>query len=139
MLLATIELDASAESIRSVAATSARIVGATREEEESAADTAIMVLDHPLLRAASVAAQTSEVRRETPIQMRRADGSLVEGVVDLAFRERSETFDGWIVIDFKTDQELEGKLSLYKRQVEIYGEAVHAATALPVKVILLSV
>jgi ATP-dependent helicase/nuclease subunit A len=139
MLLASIDLDASAESIRSAAATSARVVGATPEEEESAAATVVAVLDHPLLRAASVAAQGGEVRRETPIQMRRADGSLVEGVVDLAFRERSESFDGWIVIDFKTDQELEANLGYYKRQVAIYREAVEAATMLPARAILLAV
>jgi ATP-dependent exoDNAse (exonuclease V) beta subunit len=139
MLLATIDLDASADEVRSAAAVNARVVDATPEEEESAAQTVTAVLVHPLLRAASRAAHDGKLRRETPIQMRGADGSLIEGVVDMAFRDTSETFDGWIVIDFKTDRELESNLVHYKRQVAIYRDAVHAATALPAKAILLAV
>jgi hypothetical protein len=33
-------------------------------------------------------------------------GTLVEGVVDLAFREETSDFAGWSVVDFKTDSEL---------------------------------
>jgi ATP-dependent exoDNAse (exonuclease V) beta subunit len=139
LLLATIDLDASVETVRSAAATSARVVDATPQEEESAAATVAAVLEHPLLRAASLAAQAGEVRRETPIQMRHADGSLVEGVVDLAYRERSQAFDGWVVIDFKTDQEVAARLGTYRRQVAIYRAAVEAATMLPVRAVLLTV
>jgi ATP-dependent helicase/nuclease subunit A len=32
-------------------------------------------------------------------------GSLVEGVIDLAFREDTADFAGWAVIVFKTDRE----------------------------------
>jgi hypothetical protein len=45
-----------------------------------------------------------------PIQVRRADGTLVEGLIDLAFPETSEVFDGWIVADFETDWDLESDL-----------------------------
>jgi hypothetical protein len=41
-------------------------------------------------------------RRETPVTCTLADGTLVEGVVDLAFEERG----GWIVVDYKTDREI---------------------------------
>ena len=52
---------------------------------------------------------------------------LIEGVADLAFEEK----DGWIVVDFKTDAEIAGRLDLYKRQVGIYTRAISAATGRP--------
>ncbi len=39
------------------------------------------------------------------------DGVLVEGVVDLAFGDG----DAWVVVDFKTNQELEAALDVYRR------------------------
>jgi hypothetical protein len=42
------------------------------------------------------------VRRETPIQHYREDGTLIEGVVDLAFQEATPEFNGWIVVDLPT-------------------------------------
>ena len=48
-------------------------------------------------------------RRETPITLTLADGTIVEGVLDLAFREKHE----WTVVDFKTDRELEKEFQQY--------------------------
>jgi ATP-dependent helicase/nuclease subunit A len=45
------------------------------------------------------------LRRETPVLLTLDDGSLVEGVVDLTFREDTPDFIGWTVLDFKTDRE----------------------------------
>src|SRR3954470_4074415 len=53
-------------------------------------------LPHPLLRRAAASA---DCRREVPISHLLADGALVEGTADLAFREKG----GWVVIDFKSD------------------------------------
>jgi len=64
------------------------------------------------------------LRRETPVWLRLEDGSLAEGVVDLAFREDGE----WTVVDFKTDRELEGSRGIYEDQVRLYARAVTAAT-----------
>ena len=47
------------------------------------------------------------LRRETPLQHYREDGTLIEGVVDLAFQENTPEFNGWTVVDFKTDREIE--------------------------------
>ena len=71
-------------------------------------------------RAASV--DLMNLRRETPIILRRQDGSLVEGVVDLAFREEAADFE-WTAVDFKTDREFD-----YTAQVALYAQAIEKAT-----------
>ena len=55
------------------------------------------------------------------------DGTLVEGVLDLAFLEK----DAWTVVDFKTDREFEKDLEHYKRQVGLYALAIGRATGQP--------
>ena len=75
------------------------------------------------------AARAKELRRETPLQHYREDGTLVEGVIDLAFQEKTPEFNGWIVVDFKTDREIEKTENQYRAQVAAYVEAVRVATA----------
>ena len=72
-------------------------------------------------------------RRETPVACREPDGSLVEGVLDLAF----EDADGWTVVDFKTDAEIGGELGRYRRQVALYASVVAKATGKDVTPVLL--
>jgi ATP-dependent exoDNAse (exonuclease V) beta subunit len=79
------------------------------------------------------------LRRETPVLLRRADGTLIEGIVDLAFREDTQEFNGWTVVDFKTDRELEPNRSQYAAQVGLYVEAIADATTLPTRGVLLVV
>ena len=57
-----------------------------------------------------------------------SDGALVEGVLDLAFRETDERGALWTIVDFKTDVEIEGRKRVYETQVSLYAEAVAAAT-----------
>ena len=59
--------------------------------------------------------------------------------IDLAFREDSSEFDGWTVVDFKTDREFEETSDQYIAQVRIYSEAVAAATKAPARGMLLVV
>ena len=62
-----------------------------------------------------------------------ADGTLVEGVVDLAFEE-----DGaWTVVDYKTDREIasEGE-EQYRRQLGLYAAAIERATGAPASGVL---
>jgi ATP-dependent helicase/nuclease subunit A len=66
-------------------------------------------------------------------------GSLVEGIVDLAFREKTSDFVGWTVVDFKTDRELDGSADRYLGQVRLYCSAVSEATKLPARGVLLVV
>jgi ATP-dependent helicase/nuclease subunit A len=78
----------------------------------------------------------SHLRRETPVLLRQEDGTLIEGVVDLAFREE-DTAKGWTVVDFKTDREFELRQSEYTAQVAFYAEAIGKATKASTKGILL--
>jgi len=118
-----------------LAAAHGRVLGA--ETDEIGAATAIVrrVLDHPLLVNAARAAQEGRCYRETPITLRHSDGVLIEGNVDLAYEAEGEI----VVVDFKTDRELEGALETYRRQVQIYAHAVAAATGRPARGVLMQV
>jgi ATP-dependent helicase/nuclease subunit A len=100
--LAVVPLDASEDQVRQIVSLYARVLGA--EDQEVTAALAVMraTLDHPLLRRALKAQVNGFCRRETPMTLTLEDGTLVEGVLDLAFLQ-----DGlWTVVDFKTDREL---------------------------------
>ena len=63
------------------------------------------------------------------------DGSIVEGVVDLVFHESS----GWLVIDFKTDFDVERNRPKYEVQLRAYVSAVSDATGELARAVLLSI
>ena len=96
-------------------------------------------LAHQILNRASAAMTQGNCRREVPVAVSRDDGTLTEGVVDLAFFERdAETSLGrWTVVDFKTAKELHAALDVYRRQVALYTDMIARATdveAVPVLV-----
>jgi ATP-dependent exoDNAse (exonuclease V) beta subunit len=97
-----------------------------------------VTLQHPILRRAASAGK-SQIRREAPVLLTLEDGSIAEGVLDLAFREQTTDFDGWSVVDFKTDQEFSVATSHYIAQVDLYVRAVQAATELPARGVILVV
>jgi ATP-dependent exoDNAse (exonuclease V) beta subunit len=130
-VLAEVSLDAQPDVVRAVAKTAARMLNATERDAEHAAVAAIAALSHPLMREAAVA----EHRRESPILLRESDDVLVEGVLDLAFRRG----DAWVVVDFKTDRELEDAKAAYEAQVRLYARAVSQATGLEAHAALLLV
>ena len=92
-------------------------------------------LEHPLL----VRAFAAGPRREVPIVLPRADGSIVEGVIDLAFREETAAGGAWIVVDFKTDAGAIDPAGRYAAQLALYVEAITAATGEPARAVLLRV
>jgi len=112
---------------RAAASAHGRRLGAPAEEIDAAVTAVSAALAHPLLVRAAAAA---EARREVPVELRLEDGTLVEGVVDLAFRDA----EGWTVVDFKTD---EGTAA--SPQVALYARAVAAATGLPARAVVLAV
>jgi ATP-dependent exoDNAse (exonuclease V) beta subunit len=135
-VLATVRLNASADEIGTAAQANARLMDATDDEIDAALTTVRRVLSHPLMQRAATA---RALRRETPVQHYREDGTLIEGVVDLAFQESTPEFNGWTVVDFKTDREIENARNQYRTQLAAYVGAVQAATASPARGFLLVV
>ena len=140
-VLASVPLDVPAgrpAPVEEIARLHGRVFGATDEEVAAAADVAGRVLSHSLLARARAAAGRGECRREAPVSMRADDGVLIEGVVDVAFRE-----DGaWTVVDYKTDRDLEeadGAIDVYRRQVALYAEMIARSTGEPAGAVLMQV
>jgi len=131
-ILAAVDLVADDARLAAVASMQGRQVGATEEEVAAAAVAVRAALGHPLLMRA---AASGDVRREAPVVLRRTDGTIVEGVIDLAFRESGR----WTVVDFKTDVELSSREGEYRAQVALYCEAITAATGEPATAVLLRV
>ncbi len=145
-VLAMIALDADREAVAAVATLQARLLGASAEEQAAAVEAVGRALAHPLLRRAAAAAVVGECRRETPLAVRLEDGTLVEGVADLAFVDRAAQAEGettalptWIVVDFKSDADLAPRLAEYRTQVGLYALAIARATGAPAEGVILQV
>ena len=134
-VLATVPLDGSAEP-SDVAELYGRTLGATAVEVGAAVAVAGTALLHPLLQGACAAAARGDCRREVPVSACLDDGTLIEGVVDLAYRDESGT---WTVVDFKTDQELDPALEAYERQVALYADLISRATGQEARPVLIRV
>ena len=102
----------------------------------------LAVLRHPIFERARTA---NVIRREAPIQYLLPGGEdgaplIVEGVLDLAFREVDASGKpAWTIVDYKTDRELSARRGEYETQVALYAAAVSAATGEPARGVLLSV
>jgi ATP-dependent exoDNAse (exonuclease V) beta subunit len=124
-VLATAPLAADRTAIDRVAEVQGRILAALPDEIAAAATAVERVLAHELLGRARAAEARGACRRETPVTCTLPDGSLMEGVVDLAFEE-----DGtWVIVDYKTDRDLAASgADRYRRQIALYGSAIAQAT-----------
>jgi ATP-dependent exoDNAse (exonuclease V) beta subunit len=131
-VLATVPLDASDVEVKATAATQGRLLLAGGSEIQAAAETASAVLRHDLMARARRAAT---VKREAPVTWLQKDGTLIEGVLDLAFDEGERT----IVVDFKTDHELAAGESRYRAQLQQYVTAVSRVTGRPAAGVLFRV
>ncbi|MBX3249580.1 MAG: UvrD-helicase domain-containing protein [Myxococcales bacterium] len=135
-VLADVPFDASVERVEALARAHGRLLGASAQEIASTATTVSAALTHPLLRRA---AEASRVVREGPLHRRLDDGTIVEGVVDLAFLEDDPFGDvRWTVVDYKTDLD-QGARDEYVVQVELYAKAIEAATGVAAEAVLLGV
>ncbi|MGE3509490.1 MAG: UvrD-helicase domain-containing protein [Vicinamibacterales bacterium] len=131
-VLAQTPFDAPPERVRIIAEVEAAILGLSAADAAAASRRVTRVLSHDLLGRAARAARRGACRREAPVTFSLADGTLIEGVVDLAFEE-----DGrWTVVDYKTDRELASAEPQYRRQVAAYALAVATAMRAPVSAIL---
>jgi ATP-dependent exoDNAse (exonuclease V) beta subunit len=138
-VLAEVDLGAGASEAAEMAEVQGRLLGATLAEVASAKDAVISALAHPLLQRAAAAWKRGECRRETPVVMPLPDGAVLDGVIDLAFREASPEGPVWLIIDFKTDADVELHGAAYEVQVGLYVDAVERATGEKAKGVLLSV
>jgi ATP-dependent helicase/nuclease subunit A len=132
-VLATVALGADEAAIAGAATIQGRLVSATDEEVAAASRAVSEALAHPLLARARAA---SRLLREASVMLVEPDGSIVEGVVDLAFHE---TDIGFTVVDFKTDVQIAAKQATYARQVAAYARAIATATGEPAQGVILSV
>jgi ATP-dependent exoDNAse (exonuclease V) beta subunit len=131
-VLRDIDLDASADAIRTAVDFHARIHGATERESDAAEDAVAKVLACGLVQRARAA---ERVHREWPVMLPVGGGQLVEGSIDLAFLDSG----AWHVVDFKTDEDLTRAASRYRRQVQWYVYAVQKLTGMPATGSLLAV
>ena len=123
-VLSTVPLEPGADPSR-VAELYGRTLGATDTEVAGAIAVVRTALEHQVFRRAHTANAPGDCRREVPVSARLDDGTLVEGVVDLAYKDEA---GGWTVVDFKTDRELGAALDVYKHQVALYADMIARAT-----------
>ncbi|HTW87347.1 MAG TPA: UvrD-helicase domain-containing protein [Candidatus Binataceae bacterium] len=131
-----VESDARAGAIREAAELQGRMLGATPVEIAAAAVAVGNALAAPLIIRAFAA---RECRRECAIVARLTDGTLVEGVADLAFLDEHGSPPCWTVIDFKTDADWSRRLAEYRVQLGLYMAAISASTGLSARGVLLGV
>src|SRR4051794_289888 len=135
-ILAQAPFGAARADLDALAAIEARLLGADEGDADAAAAVADAVFRHDLLQRARAADARGACRRETPVSWTAADGTMIEGVVDLAFEENGR----WIVVDYKTDREIAADgLDRYRRQVAVYVAAIAEATGRPASGMVLRV
>jgi ATP-dependent exoDNAse (exonuclease V) beta subunit len=135
-LLADVPLgEDGAAALAALSSAHGRILGATPDEVTAARATVGRLLSHPVLQSAARAARDGRCYREIPVTCRLGSGTLVEGYVDLAFQDE----DDFIVVDFKTDRELDGAIDKYKQQVSFYATAIGEVSGLSTRAFLMSV
>jgi len=135
-ILARVPFDAARSTIDDAASVEARVWGMTEADAVAAGEVTARVLHHDLLKRARAAEARGVCRRETPVTCTLEDGTLVEGVVDLAFEDTGR----WIVVDYKTDREIaEDGEDRYHHQISLYATAIARATGLPAECVLVRV
>ena len=136
LLLAETPFGSERSALDAIAAVKARVLGLGEEEAAAAVAVVARLLTGDLMLRASAADARGACRRETPVTCTMPDGTLIEGVVDLAFEEAGE----WTVVDYKTDREIAATgEDRYRRQVALYASAIAEATGQPAHAVLVRV
>jgi ATP-dependent exoDNAse (exonuclease V) beta subunit len=141
-ILSRVALDANAAAIAEAAHFFARMLGADDLEVAAACEATASALSGPLMKAAAGAG--ARLRRECALVARieagvAAESLTVEGVVDLAFPERVGGAERWVVVDFKTDADIAGRLDEYRVQLLLYLRAISQSTGVPARGVLMCV
>jgi len=121
MIMRDVQFTADYASIIPIAQVHGRLLDATHDEVEAAAQAAAAALKHHFFERARKA---SHCHRELPILIKDDLLGMLEAVIDLAFFEDNI----WTVVDFKTDAEDEQRLRRYRRQVGWYVHGLEKAT-----------
>jgi ATP-dependent exoDNAse (exonuclease V) beta subunit len=137
-LLQHASLSAAREQLTPLARHLGRSLGASAAEVERAVEHAIVALAHPLMARARAAQERGELFRETPITALAPDGSLLDGVIDLGFRETDDRGPRMVLVDYKTDAVIVD-LGTYARQLAAYADAIQRARGEPVECVLFRV
>jgi ATP-dependent exoDNAse (exonuclease V) beta subunit len=101
--------------------------GAGEEDRTAAAEVARQALEY----TAKAIPAGAERYRELPVMVRLEDGTLVDGRIDLAWRDE----DSWMVVDYKTDRREKRNVA----QVQLYALALQRATNFPARGLVLEV
>ncbi|HUK33008.1 MAG TPA: PD-(D/E)XK nuclease family protein, partial [Vicinamibacterales bacterium] len=135
-VLARAPFDATRSTLEDIASVEARSLALDEADALASAAVAERVLAHELLERARRAEVRGACRRETPLTLTLDDGTLVEGVIDLAFEEDGQ----WTVVDYKTDREIAEKgEEQYRRQLLLYAAAIQRATGKSATAILVRI
>jgi ATP-dependent exoDNAse (exonuclease V) beta subunit len=134
-VLASVPLDGDGNAVQRLATIHGRALGAPQDEIAAATEAVHRALTHAIFDRARQAAQRDGCRREAPLAWRDPEGSLIEGVVDLAFEQAG----AWTVIDFKTDEEFRENEQAYRRQVGMYAAAIQAVNGAKVSALIMRV
>ncbi|APT85242.1 UvrD-helicase domain-containing protein [Corynebacterium aquilae] len=96
-----------------------------KQHEALTQDVRMLLMD-PHVRAALKAPN----HRELPVLGTLADGTVVDGVIDLLYRES----DGWVIADYKTDAGVSDRTRLeYFHQLKTYADLISRTLGEPVK------
>ena len=126
-----------ADAVQATAIAEARLLGAPAGELAACVAAVTHALAHPILASAREAQRFDGLRRETPVLLALPDRTLVEGVVDLAFRAASG--GSWTVVDFKTDAGHDPAVlaEAYRPQMLAYALAAQRTLCTPVREVIL--
>jgi ATP-dependent helicase/nuclease subunit A len=129
-----VPFDAGAEQIRRTAAIVGRMLGASDDEVAAAAAAVVAALGAP---AIAIARDAPDARRECPLLLKLDDGTIVEGVADLAYLSGRGAEPRWTVVDFKTDLDLAARINEYRAQLALYMRAIRAGTGIDAEGVIL--
>jgi ATP-dependent exoDNAse (exonuclease V) beta subunit len=121
LILRDVAFEAQPDAILRLSRTQARLLNATAEETDAAAQAVASALKHPLF---SRARQARRCHRELPILIKDDLLGVLDAVIDLAFLEGRT----WTVVDFKTDADDLQHATRYRRQVGWYVYSMERIT-----------
>ncbi len=125
-MLARVAFEANRHEIARTAAFHGRMLGAEPDEIAAAVDAVASALGSPAMVRAARA--DGGCRRECPVLVKLGDGTVVEGVADLAFIDNEAGRALWTVVDFKTDFDLAERLDEYRAQLALYVHGIRESS-----------